>query len=317
MANNKAIFLDRDDTLIEDPGYINHPDQVKLLDYVSESLIELRRLGYKLIIVSNQSGIARGFLTEKTLGQIHERLEELLLKEGVKLDKIYYCPYHPDGAVPKYRKDSDWRKPKPGMFFAAAGELDIDLSKSWAVGNSIRDIEAGRNAGCQTILVDNINHSVKIEPGQTAPDYRAVNMREVVNIVKKHNRNSDIAAIETPQNNQTAIQEQEPKQAVPDTGSYEIRPKIKQEAVQNSTEQLLREILEQLRKNQRQEMFGEFSITRFMAGFVQIVALACLVIAIVLLTSPLRQFEPIITAAAFAVFFQLVALTCFITRGHK
>ncbi|MFA5554507.1 MAG: HAD family hydrolase [Phycisphaerae bacterium] len=314
---NKAVFLDRDDTLIEDPGYISSPEQVKLLDYVSESLIELRRLGYKLIIVSNQSGIARGFLTEKTLGQIHERLEELLLKEGAKLDKIYYCPYHPDGAIPKYRKDSDWRKPKPGMFLAAAKEMDIDLSKSWAVGNSSRDIEAGYNAGCKTILVDDIKHSLKIEPGRRTPDYKAVNMREVVNIIKKHDRNLETVE-EDKQLRQEAPVQQPPEIIEPPKVLKPQKELYKKElSEKNSTEVLLREILEQLKKNQRQELFGEFSITRFMAGFVQVVALTCLVISIWLLTSPSRNFESIIISMAFAVFFQLAALTCFIIRSQK
>ena len=93
---NKAVFLDRDNTLIEDPGYISHPDQVKLLEGVPEALSELRRMGYKLIVVSNQSAVARGIITEEVLAQIHEHLEELLTRQGAVLDKIYYCPDHPD-----------------------------------------------------------------------------------------------------------------------------------------------------------------------------------------------------------------------------
>ena len=125
---NKAVLLDRDDTLIEDPGYINHPSQVKLLDGVAESLAELRAMGYKLVVVSNQSGGARGIGTEQVLGEIHDRLKTLLAEKGAYLDAIYYCPYHPDGIVPKYRKESDLRKPGPGMILQAAQEMDLDLS---------------------------------------------------------------------------------------------------------------------------------------------------------------------------------------------
>ena len=107
--SDKAIFLDRDDTLIEDPGYINHPDQVRLMDGVEKSLIELRAMGYKLIVVSNQSGVARGIVSEKVLGEIHNRLKQLLAEKGAPLDRIYYCPFHPDGVVAKYRKESDWQ----------------------------------------------------------------------------------------------------------------------------------------------------------------------------------------------------------------
>jgi len=138
--SNKAVFLDRDDTMIEDPGYINHPDQVKLLDGVAEALIELKAIGYKLVVVSNQSAVARGIITEKVLTQIHDRLKQLLAESGAYLDQIYYCPYHPEGSVPKYRKESDWRKPNPGMLLTAADEMDIDLSQSWMIGGSSRDI---------------------------------------------------------------------------------------------------------------------------------------------------------------------------------
>ena len=124
---NKAIFLDRDDTLIEDPGYISGPEQVKLLDGVPEALIEFGAMGYKLIVVSNQSGVARGIVTEKALDEIHDRLKRLLAEKGAHLDGIYYCPYHPEGLVRKYRKESEDRKPNPGMLLTAADQMDIDL----------------------------------------------------------------------------------------------------------------------------------------------------------------------------------------------
>ena len=151
--SNKAIFLDRDGTLIEDPGYLSRPEQVSLLDGAAEALIELRAMGYKLVIVSNQSAVARGIVTEQDLDEIHERLRQLLTEKGAYLDQIYYCPYHPDGIVPKYRKDSDWRKPNPGMLLAAADEMNIDLSQSWSIGDSSRDVKAGLSAGCKTILI--------------------------------------------------------------------------------------------------------------------------------------------------------------------
>jgi len=149
--SEKAIFLDRDNTLIEDPGYISSPEQVKLLDGVAEALVELKAFGYKLIVVTNQSAVARGIVTEKVLGEIHKRLEQLLSEKNAFLDRIYYCPYHPKGVVAKYRKESDCRKPNPGMLLRAAEEMDIDLGQSWCVGNSISDMEAGLRAGCKTI----------------------------------------------------------------------------------------------------------------------------------------------------------------------
>ncbi|MBA7506045.1 Histidine biosynthesis bifunctional protein HisB [subsurface metagenome] len=195
--SDKAIFLDRDDTLIEDPGYINSPEQVKLLDGVAEALIELKSLGYKLVIVTNQSAVARGIVTEKVLGEIHNRLEQLLAEKKAFLDRIYYCPYHPDGAVKKYRKESDFRKPNPGMLLKAAEEMGLDLGQSWCVGNSISDMEAGLRAGCKTILIDLPSHQQQLEPGQPRPNYKAVNIKEVVNIIKKHHRSSAELEVQT------------------------------------------------------------------------------------------------------------------------
>ena len=195
--SDKAIFLDRDDTLIEDPGYINSPEQVKLLDGVAEALVELKALGYKLIVVTNQSAVARGIVTEKVLGEIHKRLEQLLAEKKAFLDRIYYCPYHPDGVIAKYRKESDCRKPNPGMLLRAAEEMDIDLGQSWCVGNSISDMKAGSRAGCKTILIDLPSHKQQLEPGQSMPDYKAVNIKEVVNIIKKHHRSSAKVEVQT------------------------------------------------------------------------------------------------------------------------
>lgn len=186
--SDKAIFLDRDGTLIEDPGYLNDPEQVKLLEGVAEALAELRTMGYKLIVVSNQSAVARGLVTEKVLDEIHNRLNQLLAARQVHLDRIYYCPYHPDGVIGKYRKDSDLRKPNPGMLLTAADEMGIDLSDSWLIGNSTSDIEAGLRAGCKTILINRSLDYKQSKPNQPSPDYKGVNMKEAVNIIKKHHR---------------------------------------------------------------------------------------------------------------------------------
>jgi len=185
---NKAVFFDRDDTIIEDPGYINDPDQVRLLEGAAQSLIELANMDYKIVIASNQSGVARGIVSEKALKQIHERLRYLLLEKGAKVDAIYYCPYHVDGVIEKYRKQSDWRKPNPGMLLAAAKDMDIDLEQSWMIGNSNSDIEAGYRAGCRTILV---NHPPQVQRSTEVcinPDYSAVNVTEAVNIIKQFHR---------------------------------------------------------------------------------------------------------------------------------
>jgi len=311
---NKAVFLDRDDTLIEDPGYINHPDQVKLLEGVTETLAELKKMGYKLIVVSNQSGIARGIFTEEMLAQVHERLEQILSHHGVTLDKIYYCPYHPEGAIPKYRRESDWRKPQPGMLIAAAEELDIDLTESWLIGDSARDIDAGKSAGCKTILIQNAAHNRTIEPGATAPDYMAVNMKEVLNIIKQNNRTNQ--KMETEQI-QTTPEKPKTEPLIPFTTPPQRETPASQTAFPSRQEELLAEILDQLRRNQRTEMFAEFSVTRLMAGIVQVLVLPCLLIGLWLLMSPNRRPESIVISLAFALVFQVMALTFFVMQKNK
>ncbi|MHC4570788.1 MAG: D-glycero-alpha-D-manno-heptose-1,7-bisphosphate 7-phosphatase [Planctomycetota bacterium] len=316
---DKAIFLDRDDTLIEDPGFINHPDQVKLLDGVAEALTELKALGYKLIVASNQSGVARGIVSEKTLGQIHDRLRQLLTESGAHLDGIYYCPYHPDGVVPKYRKDSDLRKPNPGMLLAAADEMNIDLNQSWLIGNSDRDIEAGLKAGCQTILINQSPHQKLTEPGQSNPDYRAVNMREAANIIKKYHRSfrelpAQVQA--TKSQVDSASQDVEHHHPRPEITQPKNAPKEQKISV-DRTEQLLSSILSQLKRMQRDDIFGEFSIMRLIAGIVQIVVLFCLLISIWFLMSPTRQDNSVLITLGFAILLQLMSLTFYIMHGRK
>ena len=311
---NKAVFIDRDDTLIEDPGYINDPDQVKLLDGVPEALIELKQMGYKLIVVSNQSAVARGIITEQTLAKIHERLEQLLARHGAALDKIYYCPDHPDGAVARYRRESNWRKPEPGMLLAAAEEFDIELTDSWLVGDSARDIDAGKTAGCTTILIENATHNRTLEPGATTPDYTAVNIKEVANIIKKHNRTKKMETEKIETTHDRTKTEQLITPLVPDRPAVNNqRPSTKGP----TQEQLLKEILEQLKRNQRIEMFGEFSVTRLIAGIVQVIVLFCLLISVWLLMSPARQLESLFISLGFAIVFQVMALTFFVMQGQK
>lgn len=184
--SHKAVFLDRDDTLIEDPGYISKPEQVRFFDEVPQALSLLRDMAYKLVIVSNQSGIARGYFTEEDLARVHQRLENILLEHGVKLDAIYFSPYLPEGTVEKYRRETDCRKPGAGMLIKAAKDLDVDLKSSWMIGDSMRDIEAGRSAGCKTILIDRKKTGeIKLKQGQAPSEYTAHNMLEAIDIIKR------------------------------------------------------------------------------------------------------------------------------------
>jgi D,D-heptose 1,7-bisphosphate phosphatase len=182
----KAVFFDRDDTLVNDPGYIQRPDQVMLLPGAAEALIQLKKMGYLLVIVTNQSGVARGLITEEQLELIHQRLKKLFAAEGAQIDAVYYCPYHPEGTVKDFSIESHLRKPNAGMFFEAEKDLDIDLERSWMIGDSYRDIKAGKAAGCHTILVDVPGKIREKKAGDPEPDRKAVNLREAVNIIRMH-----------------------------------------------------------------------------------------------------------------------------------
>ncbi len=201
MKQNKAVFLDRDQTLIEDPGYINHPSQVRLLPSVAQALIQLKKMGYLLVVVSNQSGVARGLVTEEVLQQIHHQLKKLLADEGAYLDAIYYCPFHPEGVIPKYRCESDLRKPNPGMLLKAAQDLSIDLSRSWMIGDSFRDIEAGIRAGCKTILIESPVRRLQPGPSDPVPDRKVASLREAANLIRMLEQSSKpavAASVQTP-----------------------------------------------------------------------------------------------------------------------
>ncbi|MFN3652491.1 MAG: D-glycero-alpha-D-manno-heptose-1,7-bisphosphate 7-phosphatase [Armatimonadota bacterium] len=149
----RAVFLDRDGVLIEDTGYPDDPDTIIVLPGVAEALRHLRAGGWALVVVSNQSGVARGKFDEERLRRIHLRLEEILARDGARLDAIYYCPHHPQAEVGDYRADCDHRKPSPGMLRSAAAALGLDLPASWMVGDKPSDVEAGRAAGCRTVLI--------------------------------------------------------------------------------------------------------------------------------------------------------------------
>ena len=153
----KAIFLDRDGVINKYVGFLRNIDEFELLEGVSEAIKRINDSGYLAIVVTNQPVIARGEVTYEELTEIHHKMETLLGQDGAYLDEIYYCPHHPhkgyEGEVPELKIECECRKPKPGMLLQAAKDFNIDLEKSWMVGDSDTDIEAGKNAGCQTFLV--------------------------------------------------------------------------------------------------------------------------------------------------------------------
>jgi D-glycero-D-manno-heptose 1,7-bisphosphate phosphatase len=154
IQRRPAVFLDRDGTLVYPRHYPTRPEELVLYDGLPARLRRLQEEGYLLVVVTNQSGLARGLFTEADLARMHSSLRERLLAHGVWIDAIYHCPHHPDGRVPHLATECECRKPKPGMLVQAASDLGIDLATSWFVGDILDDVEAGNRAGCQTVLVD-------------------------------------------------------------------------------------------------------------------------------------------------------------------
>lgn len=155
MKKNKAVFLDRDGTIVVHEHYLSSPHQLKLLPNAAEGIRLFREHGYLIIVVTNQSGVARGFFDEERLLHIHKRLMDMLEEEGVVIDGIYYCPHHAEGVIEQYKVTCDCRKPDPGMLFDAAHRHNIDLTQSLMIGDSETDMLAGKSAGCRCILIRN------------------------------------------------------------------------------------------------------------------------------------------------------------------
>jgi len=149
----KAIFLDRDGTIIADKGFVHKKEDLELLPGAVEAIKLANHHGFLVIVVTNQSGIARGYFTEDQLKAFNAHLAWTLKTQGARIDAFYYCPHHPEAPIKAYRKDCPCRKPRPGLLLKAAEELNIDLAKSYMVGDSPRDVEAGKRAGCHTILL--------------------------------------------------------------------------------------------------------------------------------------------------------------------
>lgn len=183
----RAVFLDRDGTIIEEVGLITSIDEIKIYPYSINAIKKLNSLGFLIIIVTNQPQVARGLCTEKDIVLLNNFIKDFFATHGAMIHKIYYCPHHPEkkyGGNLKYRIPCICRKPKPGMLLKACSDFNIDLKKSFMIGDTTRDISAGKNAGCKTILVktgyagnDNICNVV--------PDYICKDVLEAANLIER------------------------------------------------------------------------------------------------------------------------------------
>ncbi len=292
-----AVFLDRDDTLVVDAGFIDHPDKVTLVTGAIEAVRRLRNAGYRVVVASNQSGVARGYFDEARLDEIHDRLQQLLAAGGAYLDGIYYCPFldGPEATVEAYRRESDLRKPAPGMLVKAAKDLDLDLEKSWMVGDSARDIEAGQAAGCRTILIT--ANGEAFHEGRVEPTATATTLLDAVSIIEGKDTKPGATPDDSP-----AIPAPEPPPARIDRHEETAEPEPRARA-----EVLLTDIRNLLERQQRDSFQEDFSLTRLLTTLLQMLALFIAGWGVLAMFGE----EPRVAAVRFALagFLQLLLIT--------
>lgn len=183
MPTARAVFLDKDGTLIDNVPYNAAPDRIRLADGAGDALRSLRRAGFRLFVVSNQSGIARGLIAEEAMVTMQAHIALLLQRDGVALDGFFYCPHWPQGQVARFSVHCDCRKPAPGMLLRAAREHAIALTDSWMVGDILDDVEAGRRAGCRTVLIDNGNETDWTEGPLRRPHWQVRDLRQAATLI--------------------------------------------------------------------------------------------------------------------------------------
>lgn len=296
-----AVFFDRDNTLIANDGYLGDPAGVKVIPGAADAVARARSLGYAVVVISNQSGVARGMFDEKAVEAVNARLDALLVAEnpGAVIDRHEFCPYHPDGTVPQYAHESERRKPRPGMILEAARAMALDLSRSWLVGDAARDIEAGKAAGVRTILYH--DPSLPASPAaadndKARPDFVVSSLGEAI----------DVIANNAPPVDQDDTVPPPSKLAIPLATSPQPLTSHDLKPIQHTLEQILREI-----RAPHEHAHTDFSVPKLLAGIVQVLALAAAFFAY------LYRDKPTVTAILMcAVFLQMLTLTLML-MGRK
>jgi len=179
QARRRAVFLDRDGTINQEVGYISQVKDLRLIDGAARAIAELNRAGLAVIVVSNQSGLARGYFSLEQMLAVQAELERRLAREGARLDGFYYCPHHPRGKVERLAIECGCRKPKPGLVLQAAQDHGLELAGSYMVGDRWRDAACGQAVGLTTILVAT-GHGGQPPAGDREPDYRAADLAAAV-----------------------------------------------------------------------------------------------------------------------------------------
>jgi D-glycero-D-manno-heptose 1,7-bisphosphate phosphatase len=281
MFKRPAVFFDRDNTLIACDGYLGDPNQVALATGAADTIARLRALGFRIVVVSNQSGVARGMFSEDDVRAVNQRMNQMLLEINPRavIDRHEFCPHHPEATVEQYRQDCDCRKPKSAMLLHAAQTMQLDLNRSWMVGDAPRDIEAGKSAGCRAILL----RQAGLTPPPTAqesasiePDATVETLKEAADYIERN------LARRSPQ--QTSVTEHPPISKVslrpPSDADFVEEPSA--EAAHSASgpsrlEAICEQILSELRRSHQHD--GDFSVIKLLAGIVQILSLAALLMA--------------------------------------
>jgi len=310
-----AVFFDRDNTLIVSDGYLGDPDKVVLMEGAPAAVARARELGFATVVVSNQSGVARGMFDEDAVNAVNARMDEMLIAENAHavIDRHEFCPTHPEASVERYREDSDRRKPKAGMILAAAEALALDLSRSWLIGDAPRDVEAGQAAGCRTILFT--PEGVAASPAASAssgvqPEHTVTSLKDAIAYIATHagvderSEGGNRAADERPARDEAMSIPHHPSlpkriesaarvdDPVTDAASAPAAPRAahdpshRVEREQRAEREprdgrllvLAEQILDELRRSKEQPV-QDFSVSKMLAGICQVMTLAVLFLA--------------------------------------
>jgi D-glycero-D-manno-heptose 1,7-bisphosphate phosphatase len=264
-----AIFFDRDNTLIASDGYLGDPARVTLVEGAALTVARARQLGFAVVVFSNQSGVARGMFSEDDVRAVNARIDELLREANPEavVDRHEFCPYHPQATVAAYCRESDLRKPGPGMIYAAAQSLALDLSKSWVIGDAARDIEAGHAAGLRTVLFTDPRlpaSPAAATRSRVAPERTVSTLGEAMDYISQARHRDPPASprIESPPGSADADEEPPP----PQRPAMQSDPSTKLQAV---AEQILQEV-----RRQNEHAPIDFSVSKLLAGIAQVISLA-------------------------------------------
>lgn len=286
-----AVFFDRDNTLIISDGYLGDPAGVRLIAGAADAVARVRQLGYATVVISNQSGVARGMFGEDAVHAVNSRLDEALAEQNAAavIDRHEFCPFHPEGTVEQYAKESELRKPAPGMILQAAEKLALDLPRSWLIGDAPRDIAAGKAAGCHTILFQDPKLPVSPAASETPtvlPDHFVQSLKDAIDIIER-------AALASASRASESAQPTEPPAASPIATTRTPVDSLKLPTMHKASsaspgsravelqrmESLVEQMLQEMRKREPARVEHAFSISKMVAGVVQVLALAALALA--------------------------------------